>query len=162
VRPCELRRFAGDMGFVAAPLTTSVLLGGNVVAAALLTEDSFWGVGLGASATDAARDSGTDEVSVRVLVAVVDAAEVRRRGAAAVGLAFCIGTAGLKGSIGEYWVAASTPTYCFGVRLWCGDWDGPWAESFGVAVAATECFEWRRGRFAVTFGESCGEVRLGA
>lgn len=25
------------------------------------------------------------------------------------------GTIGSKGSIGEYWVAASTPTYCFGL-----------------------------------------------
>lgn len=61
------------------------------------------------------------------------------------------GTIGSKGSIGEYWVAASTPTYCFGLER-----DGDRRELDGEE-RDSECLDWRRGRGTVILGECCGE-----
>lgn len=61
------------------------------------------------------------------------------------------GTVGSNGSIGEYCVAASTPTYCFGLES-DGDRRGVEGE-----VRDRECLDWRRGKGTVILGDCWGE-----
>lgn len=63
------------------------------------------------------------------------------------------GTVGSKGSIGEYCVAASTPTYCLGLDC-DGDLGGGGGEGEEGKV---ECLEWRRRKEAVILGDWSGE-----
>lgn len=58
------------------------------------------------------------------------------------------GTVGSNGSIGEYCVAASTPTYCFD-DLVC---DGGDRSSEGEGLER-DCLDWRRARGAITLGD---------
>lgn len=59
------------------------------------------------------------------------------------------GTVGSKGSIGEYWVAASTPTYCLGLESVGDRREGEERDS--------ECRDWRRGKGTVILGDCCGD-----
>lgn len=58
------------------------------------------------------------------------------------------GTVGSNGSIGEYCVAASTPTYCFD-NLACDEGD---RSSAGDGLE-NDCLDWQRARGAITLGD---------
>ncbi len=103
--------------------------------------------GLASTGGSVALEGGAGGVAI-FLVAGVD---VGLRGAGA--SAARRGTVGSKGSMGEYCVAASTPTYCFG-RGCDGDLRGLGGDGEGWK---TECLECRRRKDAVILGDWWGE-----
>lgn len=138
VSSCEFLLLAGDTGLFAAVLaclTSSALLIGSIFGSGGASGIADWGF-----------------ATALVVVAAVCAAP--DPDAAASPEAWRVApwsiTVGSKGSMGEYCVAASTPTYCFG-RACDVDLFGPTKEPDGECSMV--CFDCRRGRAAVTLGE---------
>ena len=135
------------------------LLAGDSGAAAERGQSGRMGDILGSGGAVGTIDEGTGYwlgcvtgVAVAVVAVVVVVAVVEAERCDASGRTPCRSTAGLKGSMGEYWVAASTPTYCFGRDEPPSDGDGE---------CCMVCLDWRRGKAAVTRGDWWGD-RLGA
>lgn len=127
----ELRLLAGDSAVVAgrepSGRTGDILGSGGAVGITDEGTEGWLGCVTGVA------------VAAAVVVAVVEV-----EGCDASGRTPCRSTAGLKGSMGEYWVAASTPTYCFGRDEPPSDGDGE---------CRMVCLDCRRGKAAVTRGD---------
>lgn len=140
MRSCEFLLLAGESGFLVAALaclTSSALLIGSIFGSGGVSGIAVWGFIIAVVAA----------VVVDVRTAL-DAGMVTS--SEAWGLTPWSITVGSKGSMGEYCVAASTPTYCFG-RVCDVDLLGLIKEPDGECKML--CFECRRGSAAVTLGD---------
>lgn len=138
VRSCEFLLLAGDRGLFAAALaclTSSALLIGSIFGSGGASGIADWGFTTAVVVSAAVRTAPDPDAAASP---------------GAWGLTPWSITVGSKGSMGEYCVAASTPTYCFG-RDCEVDLFGPTKEPDGECNMV--CFDCRRGRAAVTLGD---------
>lgn len=148
-RSWDLRRLPGDRGFVRG-------------------SSGFSGEILGSGGGSGTAEGGAEGITVADAVVVMFAGR-GFLGQASDGWTDRRGTVGSNGSIGEYWVATSTPTYCFGGLGWdkgedraSKAVDGPvdGAEVVieccggeGCGKEEEDCLDWRRASGATTLGD---------
>lgn len=140
VSSCEFLLLAGERGFLDAAVacfTSSALLIGSIFGSGGASGIADWGFTTAVVA------------AIAVYVRAAPASDVVTS-LEAWGLTPWSITVGSKGSMGEYCVAASTPTYCFG-RDCDVDLFGLTKEPDGECKML--CFDCRRGRAAVTLGD---------